>query len=146
VATRGFDRRRASVSAVGHNGVVRVNTKRILLVASHNAFREALARRLSQETDLEVAWQAGSIAATRDMHLEGINVAVIDPLLPDGNGIVLIREMSVAYPDVLALVFSHRPDSALYHQARRAGAVDVLSTAIPVENCIAAIRNTAAYG
>jgi DNA-binding NarL/FixJ family response regulator len=126
--------------------VVRVSTKRILLVASHNAFRESLARRLSRETDLDVAWQAGSIAATRDMHLEGINVAVIDPLLPDGNGMVLIREMSVAYPDVLALVFSHRPDAALYHQARRAGAVDVLSTAVPVENCIAAIRRTGDYG
>jgi DNA-binding NarL/FixJ family response regulator len=123
-----------------------VNTKRILLVASHNVFRECLARRLSQETDLEVAWQAGSIAATRGMHLDGINVVVIDPLLPDGNGITLIREVSIAYPDVLALVFSHRPDSALYHQARRAGAVDVLSTAVPVDNCIAAIRKTGNYG
>jgi DNA-binding NarL/FixJ family response regulator len=126
--------------------VVNVSTKRILLVASQNAFREALARRLSQETDLDVAWQAGSIAATRDMHLEGINVAVIDPLLPDGNGMVLIREVSVAYPDVLALVFSQRPNSALYHQARRAGAVDVLSTAVPIENCIATIRSTGKYG
>jgi DNA-binding NarL/FixJ family response regulator len=119
--------------------VVSVSTKRILLVASNNAFRESLARRLSQETDLEVAWQAGSIAATRDMHLDGINVAVIDPLLPDGNGMVLIREMSVAHPEVLALVFSH-------HQARRAGAVDVLSTAGSVKNCIAAIRKTGDYG
>jgi DNA-binding NarL/FixJ family response regulator len=126
--------------------VVRVNTKRILLVASHNAFRESLARRLSQETDFDVVWQAGSIAATRDMHLDGINVAVIDPLLPDGNGMVLIREMSVAHPEALALVFSHRPDSALYHQARRAGAADVLSTAVPVENYIAAIRKTGSYG
>jgi len=126
--------------------VVRVSTKRILLVASHNAFRESLARRLSQESDLEVVWQAGSIAATRGMHLDGIYVAIIDPLLPDGNGMVLIREMSVAHPDAMALVFSHRPDSALYHQARRAGAVDVLSTAAPVENCIAAIRRTGDYG
>ena len=123
-----------------------MSTKRILMVAPHNAFRESLARRLSRETDLDVAWQAGSIAATRDMHLEGINVAVIDPLLPDGNGMVLVREMSVAHPEVLALVFSQRPDSALYHQARRAGAVDVLSTAVPVENCIAAIRRTGDYG
>ena len=123
-----------------------MSMKRILLVASHNAFRESLARRLSRETDLDVAWQAGSIAATRDMHLEGINVAVIDPLLPDGNGMVLIREVSIAHPEALALVFSHRPDSALYHQARWAGAVDVLSTAVPVENCIAAIRRTGDYG
>ena len=39
-------------------------TKRILLVAHHNAFREALAMRLEQEEDLEVTWQAGSMADT----------------------------------------------------------------------------------
>ena len=33
------------------------DTKRILVVAHHNAFREALAIRLNQEEDLEVAWQ-----------------------------------------------------------------------------------------
>ena len=31
-------------------------TKRILLVTHHNTFREALAIRLDQEEDLEVAW------------------------------------------------------------------------------------------
>src|SRR5215204_7145444 len=139
-------RRRASVSAVGpigNSGVVRVSTKRILLVASHNAFRESLARRLSQETDLEVVWQAGSIAATRGMHLDGIDVAVIDPLLPDGNGMVLIREVSVANPSALALVFSHRLDQALYNQALGAGALEVLATNTSIEEVINAVRRSA---
>ena len=58
-------------------------TKRILLAVHHNAFREALAMRLEQEEDLEVAWQAGSITDTRDVHLDGVDVAVVDPVLPD---------------------------------------------------------------
>ena len=120
--------------------MVNKDTKRILLVAAHNAFREALAARLSQEEDLEVAWQAGSVAATRDLHLDGIDVAVIDPLLPDGDGMALIREVSVANPDALALVFSHRLDPALYHQAVGAGAVEVLSTTASVGDFINAIR------
>lgn len=120
--------------------------KRILLVAAHNAFREALAARLSQEGDLEVAWQAGSVAATRDIHLDGIDVAVIDPLLPDGDGMVLIREVSVANPDALALVLSHRLDTAVYHQALGAGAVEVFSTTAPVEDFIKAIRRTGNSG
>ena len=45
-------------------------TKRILVVAHHNAFREALAMRLNQEEDLEVAWQAGSITCTRNVHFD----------------------------------------------------------------------------
>ena len=32
-------------------------TKRILVVTHHNAVREALAMRLNQDEDLEVAWQ-----------------------------------------------------------------------------------------
>ncbi len=122
------------------------DTKRILLVGAHNAFREALAARLSQEADLEVAWQAGSVADTRDIHLDGIDVAVVDPLLPDGDGLVLIREVSVANPNALALVLSHRLDPAVYHQALGAGAVEVLSTDTPVEDFIHAIRRTADSG
>ena len=122
------------------------NTKRILLVAAHNAFREALAARLSQEADLEVAWQAGSVADTRDIHLDGIDVAVVDPLLPDGDGMALIREVSVANPNALALVLSHELDPAVYHQALGAGAVEVLSTNTPVEDFIDAIKRAAESG
>ena len=61
-------------------------TKRVLVVVHHNAFREALAMRLDREEDLEVAWQAGSMTDTRDIHLDGIDVALVDPSLPDGTG------------------------------------------------------------
>src|SRR5919107_5801675 len=103
-------------------------TTRILVVAPHNAFRQALAMRLDQEDDLEVAWQAGSISDTRDVHLDGIDVALVDPLLPDGDGLELIREVSVANPKALALVLSHKLDPELYQKALGAGAVDVLAT------------------
>ena len=117
--------------------------KRILLVADHNAFREALAIRLNQEEDLEVAWQSGSMADTRYIHLNGVDVAVVDPLLPDGDGLELIREVSVANPNALALVLSHRLDPALYHQVLGAGAVEVLATNIGIEEVINAVRRAA---
>ena len=121
-------------------------TKRILLVVHHNVFREALATRLEQEDDLEVAWQAGSMTDTRDVHLDGVDVALVDPLLPDGDGLKLIREVSVANPNALALVISHRLDAAVYHQALGAGAVEVLSTNVPIKDVIDAIRRTAESG
>jgi len=117
--------------------------KYILLVAAHNAFREALAIRLSQEEDLEVTWQAGSIANTHNVHLDGIDVAIVDPLLPDGNGLVLIREMSVANPSALGLVLSPKLDPARYHQALGAGAVEVLSTNASMEEVINMVRSAA---
>src|ERR671916_2668751 len=117
--------------------------KRILLVTHHNAFREAMAILLNQEEDLEVAWQAGSIADTREVHLDGIDVAVVDPFLPDGDGLVLIREVSVANPNALALVLSHKLDPAVYHQAVGAGAVEVLTTNASMEEVINAVRRSA---
>ena len=115
-------------------------TTRILVVAPHNAFRQALAMRLDQEEDLEVAWQAGSITDTRDVHLDGIDVALVDPLLPDGDGLQLIREVSVANPKALALVLSYKLDEALYQQALGAGAVEVLATNTGLEEVIDAVR------
>jgi DNA-binding NarL/FixJ family response regulator len=117
--------------------------KRILLVAEHNAFREALAVRLNQEEDLEVAWQAASVADTHGVHLDGIDVALVDPLLSDGDGLVLIREMSVANPSALALVLSHKLDPAMHHQALGAGAVEVLATDVSVEEVINVVRRAA---
>jgi two-component system, NarL family, response regulator DevR len=119
-------------------------TKRVLVVAHHNAFREALAMRLDQEEDLEVAWQAGSMTDTRDVHLDGVDVAVVDPFLPDGDGLELVREVSVANPNALALVLSHKLDSTLYQQALGAGAVQVLATNSALGEVIDAVRGSAA--
>ena len=118
-------------------------TKRILLAVHHNAFRDALAMRLNQEEDLEVAWQAGSMTDTRDVHLDGIVVALVDPLLPDGDGLELIREVSVANPTALALVLSHKLYPALYQRALGAGAAEVLATNTGIEEVIDAVRRSA---
>ena len=118
--------------------------KHVLVVANHNAFREAVAMCLNQEEDLEVAWQAGSIADTRDVHLNGIDIALVDPFLPDGDGLELIREVSVANPNALALVRSHKLDPAVYQQAWGAGAVEVLATNTGIGEVIDAVRRSAA--
>ena len=115
-------------------------TKRILLVSEHNTFREALAARLSQEEDLEVTWQAGSLAEARNVHLNGVEGVIVDPLLPDGDGLVLIRELSVANPGAFALVL-HKPDPAMHQQALGAGAAEVITTDASVEEVINAIRS-----
>jgi two-component system response regulator DevR len=137
---KGIEARSAAVRGIN----VADETKRILVVAHHNAFREALAMRLNQEEDLEVAWQAGSITDTRDVHLNGIDVALVDPLLPDGDGLELIREVSVANPTALALVISDKLDATLYQEASGAGAVEVLATNAALKEVIDAVRRSAA--
>ena len=75
--------------------------------------------------------------------MNGIDVALVDPLLPDGDGLELIREVSVANPNALALVLSHKLDAELYHQALGAGAVEVLATNIGSGEVIDAVKGSA---
>jgi two-component system response regulator DevR len=117
-----------------------------LLVSKHAAFRQTLAMVLNEEEDLEVAWQAGSVAETCGMHLDGIDVAVVDPLLPDGDGLELIREMSVANPHAKALVLSHELDEAVYYRALGVGVADVLFTMnASLAEVINAVRRAATH-
>jgi two-component system response regulator DevR len=137
---KGIDARAAAVGGTN----VAEGIKRVLVVVNHNAFREALAMCLNREEDLEVACQAGSVTDTRDVHLDGVDVALVDPFLPDGDGLELIREVSVANPNALALVLSHKLDPALYYQASGAGAVEVLSSDTDIGEVIDAVRRSAA--
>ena len=118
--------------------------KRVLLVNPHNTFREAMAMKLNQEPDLEVVWQAGSLEEAHGIHRDGIDLAVVDPLLLGGDdGMVLVREVSVANPKASALVLSSSLDPSVRERALGAGAVEVLTTSANSEEVINAIRRLA---
>ena len=118
--------------------------KCILLVNPHNAFREAIAMKLNQEPGLEVVWQAGSLEEAHGVHLDGIDLAIVDPLLLGGDdGMILVREVSVANPNASALVLTSSLDPAVRERALGAGAVEVLTTSANGEEIINAIRRFA---
>jgi CheY-like chemotaxis protein len=83
-----------------------ISTVRIMLVEDHLAFRQALASLLSQEPDLEVVAQAGSLAQARKMLDRRLDVAVVDLGLPDGDGSALIGELRLRNPGISVLVLS----------------------------------------
>ena len=117
--------------------------KRILLINPHNAFREAVAMKVNQEEDLEVVWQAGSLEEAHGIHLDGIDLAVVDPVLLDRDeGMVLVREVSVSNPNASALVLTTSLDPAVRERALGAGAVEVLTTSAKSEEVINAIRRS----
>ena len=117
--------------------------KRILLVNPHNAFREAMAMKLNQEPGLEVVWQAGSLEEAHGIHRDGIDLAVVDPVLLGGDdGMVLLREVSVANPNASALVLTSSIDPAVRERALGAGAVEVLTMSANTKEVINAIRRS----
>ena len=63
---------------------------RVLLVEDHAAVRQALAAMFAREPDFAVVGQAATLAEARSL-LSGVDVAVVDLGLPDGDGADLIR-------------------------------------------------------
>jgi DNA-binding NarL/FixJ family response regulator len=84
---------------------------KVMLVEDHAPFRQALAFVLQREQELEVVAPAGSLAEARRA-LEGgglggrLDVALIDLVLPDGDGTDLIAELRRSDPAVKVVVLS----------------------------------------
>jgi DNA-binding NarL/FixJ family response regulator len=118
---------------------------RLLLLDNNAQFLKVFARFLEQTPDMEVVAQAGSLAEARGM-LSGIDVAIIDRGLPDGDGLELISELREASPGAAVLVMSATVEQAQPQEAIEAGADGVLDKIIAPEEAISTIRRVAAAG
>src|SRR5215208_2289367 len=102
----------------------------LLLVDDHAAFRTPLAMILEREPDLVVVAQAGSLAEARAVLPEiagRVDVALIDLLLPDGDGVEVVRDVRDLHPRPRMLVLTAVIDPAHHARAIDAGAAAILS-------------------
>lgn len=117
-------------------------TVRVLLVEDHAIFRELFASAFEREPGLEVVAQAGSLAGAREA-LEGVDVAVLDLRLPDGEGTDLIGELREKNPHAAALVLTAGLDPGIHARAVAAGAAGVMHKSVGVGEVMGAIRRLA---
>ena len=115
---------------------------RILLVDDHASFREMLALVFSQEPEFEVVGQAGSLAEAREM-LGGVDLAVVDLDLPDGDGTELISELRAVSPQATVLVLTASAERETHARAVEAGAAGVVHKSVHIEDVINAARRLA---
>lgn len=118
---------------------------RLLLVDDHAAFRQPLAFMLEREPDMTVVAQAGTLAEARqilaDLQVQGgVDVALVDLQLPDGNGVDVVRDMRALNPHGQALVVTADIDRTHHAQAMAAGASGVISKTAQVADIVAAVR------
>ncbi|AUX40764.1 transcriptional regulator [Sorangium cellulosum] len=85
---------------------------RMLIVDGENSQRRALSAGLSVE-GFEVAFAASSQEVFRILGASPIDVAMIDLMMPDLNGLELAREIRRAYPRVRVVL------SSAYHLSAR---------------------------
>lgn len=118
---------------------------RVLLVEDHASFRQALAFMLEREPDFTVVAQAGSLAEARTL-LEGVDIAVVDLDLPDGNGLDLVGELRAANPQGMVLVLTASADRKQFARAVEAGAAGVIHKSARIDEIISALRRLASGG
>jgi DNA-binding NarL/FixJ family response regulator len=94
---------------------------RILLVDDNTEYRQTFCRLLERQADFEVVGLAGSLAEARQL-LRGVDLALIDRGLPDGDGLQLISELREASPGAAVLVMSTTVEQAHPEDAVEAGA------------------------
>jgi DNA-binding NarL/FixJ family response regulator len=99
---------------------------RALLVDDHTSYREALAFMLEART-----------------MMTGIDVAIVDLGLIDGNGTDLIIDFIAANPQGIALVLTARDDRREFARAVEAGATGLLSKTRPIREIIDCVYRAA---
>ena len=118
-------------------------TTRVLIVEDHNLFAQALelvlGQRLAGEGDGAEFVRAATVAdglEVADRH-GPFHLAVVDLVLPDGNGADLVREVKAAHPETRVAVLSAVADLS---GALSAGADEAISKMVPLPEIVARIE------
>jgi DNA-binding NarL/FixJ family response regulator/signal transduction histidine kinase len=114
-------------------------TVHVLLVEDHAAVRESMAAAFAREPGFEVVAHAGSLAEAR-RRLRGVDVAIVDLGLPDGNGADLIPDLRAENADAQALVLSAGLDRSAVAAAVERGAAGALSKDAHLRDVVNAVR------
>jgi two-component system, NarL family, response regulator DevR len=126
--------------------------KRILLVEDNAQFRENFARALERALaaePLDVTFvEVGSLAEARERLREGgLDAALIDVRLPDGDGLDLVRELNDgAAGRIPTLVLTAYLDHKVAARAMDAGAKGALSKVVSVPETTEAIKRLTTSG
>src|SRR3712207_4969014 len=112
---------------------------RVLLVDDHTQYARVFAFALDLQPDIEVVGIAGTLAEAREM-LEGVDVAILDRVLPDGDGLELINELRKRSPDAKVLVMSATAQVVNTQEVLEAVADRMLDKIAPHDKVFATIR------
>ncbi|HEV7978092.1 response regulator transcription factor [Amycolatopsis sp.] len=117
----------------------------VLLVDDHEVVRRGLRELLSDEPDIEVIAEAGSVdeALAVAMHVEP-DVAVVDVRLGDGDGVSLCRELRSRPNPPKCLMLTAFDDEEAMVGAIMAGAAGYLLKQVRGQDVVTAVREVAA--
>jgi DNA-binding NarL/FixJ family response regulator len=119
-------------------------TIRVGIADDHAITRYALARQIATQEDMVLAGEAGNGAeATQLVRRGGIDVLVLDLMMPGAGALDVLRTLRARAPDVALLIFTNYPPERYAVNVLRLGASGYLSKQCEPEEIALAIRTTA---
>ncbi len=114
---------------------------RILVVDDHPIVREGLVRVIDQTADLLVCAHAENIAQTLDAaERSKPDLVILDISLGGQNGIELIKDLKVRYPNLPVLVHSMFDETMYAERCLRAGAKGYVMKQAPPQHLLDGVR------
>lgn len=121
-----------------------VKTK-ILLVEDHPVFRQGLAQLINSVSDMVVCGEAEDFIETlRLIKATGPDLVIVDITLKNRNGIELIKDIKLRYPDLKIIVLSMHDEKVYAERALRAGAKGYIMKLEAPETILKVIRHVLA--
>ena len=118
---------------------------KLLLVDDHDLVRTAIARTLSDSSDLNVVGQASSGEQAYNMVRELLpDVVLMDIRMPGIGGLEATRKIKQRFPEVKILALSACDEEPFPTRLLQAGASGYLTKGVCIEETIRAIRQVAA--
>jgi len=122
-------------------------TIRVFLVDDHELVREGIRAVLEREPDIDVIGEAGTaVAGLEQIEATGPDVALVDLMLPDGDGLDVCRGLHRRHPDIACLILAAYSSDDILLSAIRAEAAGFLLKRTAGAELIRSVRVVARGG
>ena len=117
---------------------------RVVLVDDHDLLRRGIRTMLESETNIEVVGEASDGDRALALVEETLpDVAVVDVIMPNKDGIEATREIKDAFPHVAVVVLSGHDEQRFVFDALKAGASGYLLKTAELDEVIDTVRSVA---
>lgn len=114
---------------------------RVILVEDHPVMARGLADLISAEDDFVICGCTDRCSEVLPLiDSTAAELALVDIVLPDGDGLELIERIGRSRPDVMTLVYSFHSEEVYADRALRAGAVGYVSKRSGTDQLVSAMR------